>query len=172
MPEPDVSGLKQCCVSSIVHSTSECILAHHSRSCMPVECAECGKVLEDRRGAHGHLRMGHNLSGAELEEAYERSLELEFEEPEEEEGAGGMVEERVREIAREEAEKVLRENAGLMDSVSAVDPSDSVPKAPDPPGAGESEEESTEDETTTEEPEAAGEESGDEEDDSLFIWDR
>jgi hypothetical protein len=116
--------------------------------------------------------MGHNLSGAELEEAYERSLELEFEEPEEEEGAGGMVEERVREIAREEAEKVLRENAGLMDSVSAVDPSDSVPKAPDPPGAGESEEESTEDETTTEEPEAAGEESGDEEDDSLFIWDR
>lgn len=92
---------------------------------MAVECAVCGKVLEDRRGCHGHLRMAHNLEDAELEDAYERSLEMEFEEAEEEE-AEPVTEKRVRQIAREEAEKVLREKANLRESVSSVDPSDST----------------------------------------------
>lgn len=100
--------------------------------------------------------MGHNLSGAELEEAYERSLELEFEESEEE--TGDLDEERIREIARDEVESVLEEKAGLMESVSASDPSDGVPKAPDP----------SQDSESAEEPTEEGSSEGSEDDDSLL----
>lgn len=136
---------------------------------MPVECAECGKVLKDRRGAHGHIRLAHDLEGEELNKVYARSLELEFEEPEDAD-ISDVQEDRFREIAREEAEKVLRENADLLESVSGVDPSDEVPEAPDPSGMEESAEESSAEDDPSEETEAVAEEEDGDERDGLFTW--